>query len=143
MGVFHFIRSSPTMLLFIFFILAILVGVKWDFVVFICIFLMTNRLTIFSSVLFGHLCIFFGEVSIRILCPFLFYFIIFLNDCFYLFTYLFIYLFTYLFIYLFMAVLGLRCCTRAFSSCSEWGLLFVAVHELLIVVASLVAKHGL
>ena len=31
-----------------------------------------------------------------------------------------------LFIYLFMAVLGLRCCTRAFSSCSERGLLFVA-----------------
>ena len=32
-----------------------------------------------------------------------------------------IYLFIYL-IYLFMAVLGLRCCTRAFSSCSEQGL---------------------
>ena len=47
------------------------------------------------------------------------------------------------FIYLFLAALGLRCCTRAFSSCSERGLLFVAVHRLLIVVASLVAKHGL
>ena len=30
-----------------------------------------------------------------------------------------------------------------FSSCGEWGLLFVAVHGLLIVVASLVAEHGL
>ena len=40
------------------------------------------------------------------------------------------------FIYLFLAVLGLRCCVRAFSSCSERGLLFVAVHELLIAVAS-------
>ena len=30
-------------------------------------------------------------------------------------------------IYLFLAVLGLRCCTQAFSSCSKWGLLFVVV----------------
>ena len=47
-----------------------------------------------------------------------------------------------LFIYLFSAALG-RYRTRAFSSCSERGLLFVAVHGLLIVVASLVAEHGL
>ena len=40
-------------------------------------------------------------------------------------------------IYLFMAVLGLRCCTQAFSRCSEWGLLFVAVRRLLTAVASL------
>ena len=47
------------------------------------------------------------------------------------------------FIYLFMAALGLRCCTQAFSSCGEWGLLFVAVvRGLLIAVASLVAEHG-
>ena len=44
---------------------------------------------------------------------------------------------------LFLAVLGLRCCTRAPSSCGERGLLFVAVRGLLIVVASLVAEHGL
>ena len=47
------------------------------------------------------------------------------------------------FIYLFLAALGLRCCARAFSSCGEWGLLFVAVCGLLIAVASLVAEHGL
>ena len=42
-----------------------------------------------------------------------------------------------LFIYLFiLAALGLRCCTRAFSGCSEPGLLFVAVCRLLIAVAS-------
>ena len=41
------------------------------------------------------------------------------------------------FIYLFLAALGLPCCTRAFSSCSEWGLLFAAVPGLLIAVASL------
>ena len=46
-------------------------------------------------------------------------------------------------IYLFLAALGLRCCTRAFSSSGERGLLFVAVRRLLIVVASLVAEHGL
>ena len=31
----------------------------------------------------------------------------------------------------------------AFSSCSEWGLLFIAGHRLLNVVASLVEGHGL
>ena len=40
--------------------------------------------------------------------------------------------------YLFLAALGLRCCTRAFSSCGKQGLLFVAVCGLLIV-----AEHGL
>ena len=45
--------------------------------------------------------------------------------------------------YLFLAVLGLRCCVRVFSSCGERGPLFVAVHGLLIVMASLVAEHGL
>ena len=48
-----------------------------------------------------------------------------------------------LFVYLFMAVLGLHCCMRAFSSCGERGLLFVTVHVLLIVVASLIVEHRL
>ena len=48
-----------------------------------------------------------------------------------------------LFIYLFLAVLGLRCCVRAFSGCGERGLLFVMVLGLLIAVASLVEEHGL
>ena len=51
--------------------------------------------------------------------------------------------FIYLFIYLFMAALGLRCCARAFSSCSEQGILFVVVRGLPIAVASLVAEHRL
>ena len=42
----------------------------------------------------------------------------------------------YVFIYLFLAALGLRCCAQAFSSCGEWGLLFIVVHGLLIAVAS-------
>ena len=42
-----------------------------------------------------------------------------------------------------MAALGLSCCVWAFSSCGEWGLLFVVVHGILIAVASLVAEHGL
>ena len=50
---------------------------------------------------------------------------------------------TYLFTYLFLAVLGLRCCVRAFSSCGERGLLFIVVRRLLNAVASLVAEHGL
>ena len=44
---------------------------------------------------------------------------------------------------LFCAALGLRCCAQAFSSCGERGLFFVAVHGLLIVVASLVVERGL
>ena len=44
---------------------------------------------------------------------------------------------------LFLAALGLRCCARAFSSCGEQGLLFVAVCGLLIVVASLIVEHWL
>ena len=42
-----------------------------------------------------------------------------------------------------MAALGVRCCARAFSSCGEQGLLFLAVHGLLTAVASLVSEHGL
>ena len=41
-----------------------------------------------------------------------------------------------LFLYLFLAVLGLRCCAKTFFICGEWGLLFVAVRGILIVVAS-------
>ena len=55
----------------------------------------------------------------------------------------FFFLINYLFIYLFLAALGLRCCAQAFSSCGEWGLLFIAVRGLLIAVASLVVEHGL
>ena len=32
--------------------------------------------------------------------------------------------------YLFLAVLGLRCCAQAFSSCGEWGLLSTVGHRL-------------
>ena len=57
---------------------------------------------------------------------------------------IFYFIYFYIFeIYLFLAELGLHCCTRAFSSCAERGLLFIAVCRLLIVVASLVAEQGL
>ena len=81
---------------------------------------------------------------------------------FYLFIYLFIYLFfksisttstsifivlfifiIYLFIYLFLAVLGLRFCARALSSCGKRGPLLIAVRGPLTIVASLVAEHRL
>ena len=45
--------------------------------------------------------------------------------------------------FFFLAVLGLRYCAQAFSSCGEQGQLFIAVRGLLIAVASLVAEHGL
>ena len=47
------------------------------------------------------------------------------------------------FLNLFLAALGLCCCARAFCSCGEWGLLFVALRGLHIAVASLVVEHGL
>ena len=55
----------------------------------------------------------------------------------------FVFLFCFVLIYLFLAVLGLSFCARAFSSCGEWGPLFIAVRGPLTVVASLVAEHRL
>ena len=42
-----------------------------------------------------------------------------------------------------MAVLGLRFCVRAFSSCGKQGPLFIAVHGPLTITASPVAEHRL
>ena len=46
------------------------------------------------------------------------------------------------FLFLFLAVLGLRCCARAFSSCGKQGMLFIVVHVPLIAVASLLQCTG-
>ena len=66
-----------------------------------------------------------------------FFFFFFLKEFLY-----FYYLFIYLFIY-FLAVLGLRFCARAFSSCGKWGPLFIAMRGPLTIAASLVAEHRL
>ena len=42
-----------------------------------------------------------------------------------------------------MAVLGLRFCARAFSSCGKWGPLFIVVRGPLTIAASLAAEHRL
>ena len=42
-----------------------------------------------------------------------------------------------------MAVLGLRFCARAFSSCGKWGPLFIAVRGPPTIAASLVDEHRL
>ena len=49
----------------------------------------------------------------------------------------------YLFIHLFTAVLGLRFCARASSSCGKRGPFFIAVSGPLTIVASLVVEHRL
>ena len=49
----------------------------------------------------------------------------------------------FIYLYLFLAVLGLRFCARAFSSCSERGPLFIAVGGPLTVAASPVTQHRL
>ena len=46
-------------------------------------------------------------------------------------------------LFIYLAVPGLHFFARAFSSFGEQGLLFIAVHWLLIVVSSLVAEHRL
>ena len=56
------------------------------------------------------------------------------------------FLFAFFFIvfyFLFMAVLGLRFCARAFSSCGKWGPLFITVRGPLTIAASLVVEHRL
>ena len=58
-------------------------------------------------------------------------------------NFFFFFFFLILFIYLFMAVLGLRFCARAFSSCGKRGPLFIAVRGPLTIAASLVAEHRL
>ena len=40
-------------------------------------------------------------------------------------------------------MLSLCCCVQAFSSCGEWGLLFLVVHKLLIAMASLCGAQAL
>ena len=54
----------------------------------------------------------------------------------------FFFFFKFLF-YLFMAMLGLRFCARAFSSCGKWGPLFIAARGPLTIAASLVTEHRL
>ena len=54
-----------------------------------------------------------------------------------------VWFFINLFIYLFLAVLGLRFCARAFSSCGKRGPLFIAESGPLTVAASPVAEHRL
>ena len=66
------------------------------------------------------------------------------NSIKHLFIYLFIYFINLFILFtLFLAALDLRCCVWAFSSCSKWGLLFTAMHVLLIAVASIAREHGL
>ena len=60
-----------------------------------------------------------------------------------LFFFFFFFFLIYLCIYLFLAVLGLRFCAWAFSSCGEQGPLFITVRGPLTVGASLVAEHKL
>ena len=57
--------------------------------------------------------------------------------------FIFFFLKIYFFYFYFLAALGLCCCEWAFSSCGEWGILFVVVNRLLAAVASLVSEHGL
>ena len=59
-------------------------------------------------------------------------------------------LFVCLFVCLFLAVLGLRFCARAFSSCGKWGPLFIAVRRPLLLrstgsrrAGSVIVAHGL
>ena len=56
---------------------------------------------------------------------------------------IYIFFLIFIYLYLFLAVLGLRFCVRAFSSCGERGPLFIAVRGPLTIAASLAAEHRL
>ena len=194
-----FLHPRQHLLLSVFSILAILVGVKWYFImVLICNSLMTNNVmhlfmcllafvyllwrNVYSSPLpiLTNGCLFLllsHKSSLNILDPYQIYdFQIFPPILWIAFQFLdsvlcntkvfnfnevqFIYFFfcclcfweqkaqipiEYFFLinYLFLAALGLRCCLWTFSSCGEWGLLFVAGRRLLNAVAFLVVEHRL
>ena len=72
-------------------------------------------------------------MSLGVFVPLQVFFFFFFKDVFWL----------YLLIYLFMAVLGLRLCARAFSSCGKRGPLFITVRGPLTITASLVVEHRL
>ena len=61
----------------------------------------------------------------------------------FVFCFLFFNLFIIYLLFLFLAVLGLRFCARAFSSCGEQGPLFIAMRGLLTIAASLVVERRL
>ena len=80
-------------------------------------------------------------IFLFIYLPFIHLFFFFLN--WFVFFFFFFYNFYFYFYLLFMAVLGLRFCVRAFSSCGKRGPLFIAVRRPLTIVACLVAEHRL
>ena len=57
--------------------------------------------------------------------------------------YIYIYIYIYIYKFFFLAVLGLRCCSWAFSSCGERGLLSSCSARASDWVASLAGEHGL
>ena len=142
MGVPFISQPSQHLLFVVVLMLGVLTGVRWYLMVVSFVFLWwLVVLSIFSCACWPTV-VFFGKMSVHLFSPFF-------NQvvCFLFFLFLLIFghgiLFIYLFIYLFMAVLGLRFCGRAFSSCGKRGPLFIAVRGPLIIVASLVAEHRL
>ena len=78
-------------------------------------------------------------------CPFLFFMVSFALKKLFFFLKVIFYFFKDFFLLIdwLIAMLGLRFCARAFSSCGKQGPLFIAVHGPLTIVASLVAEHRL
>ena len=61
----------------------------------------------------------------------------------YYYYYYFLFINIFIYLYFFLAVLVLRFCARAFSSCGKQGPLFIAMRGPFTVAASLVAEHRL
>ena len=104
-----------------FLMMSILTGVKWYLiVVLISLSLIVKMLSIFSCACWPSVCLLCRNVYLGLLL-----------------------IFFYSFIDWLIAVLGLRFCARAFSSCGKRGPLFIAVRGPLTITASLVAEHRL
>ena len=136
------VEVSPSLLLILLFKLSQILSVgtpsRWLFFLYVLLICPPNFLSILSDIIgYSKLTLYFPcpRWGIRIFSRKIWY-------LFFLISFFIINLFL-LFIYLFLAALGLCCCAWVFSSCGEWGLLLVVLCRLLIVVACLVAEHGL
>ena len=113
------------------------------YVCFFLLFLIGLARGLLSLLLFPRINLSTSKFLTLLFCMFVFYFINSCSDSYSFSLLLFFFFLINLLIYLFLAVLGLRFCARAFSSCGKRGPLFIAVRGPLTLAASPAAEHRL